>query len=46
MFITARIHPGETISSYVCEAIIQYLLSYESVDLDLNRKRKSWEIGL
>lgn len=27
MFITARVHPGETNSSYVCEGLINFFLS-------------------
>ena len=30
LFVTARVHPGETASSYVCEGLLNYLLGYTS----------------
>ncbi len=33
IFITSRVHPGETPSSIICEGIIQYLLSEEAQEL-------------
>ena len=30
VFITSRVHPGETPSSFVCEGIIKYLVGYIS----------------
>lgn len=35
IFLTARVHPGETMSSYVIEYIIEFLLSNSSLARNL-----------
>ena len=38
--ISARVHPGETIGSFTCEAIISFLLSYVRVNKGHIRKHR------
>jgi cytosolic carboxypeptidase protein 2/3 len=44
VFITARVHPGESNSSYVCSGIIQLLLSKDNPRADYLRKHYVFKI--
>eukprot|EP01028_Stygiella_incarcerata_P008050 TRINITY_DN3400_c0_g1_i1.p1 TRINITY_DN3400_c0_g1~~TRINITY_DN3400_c0_g1_i1.p1 ORF type:complete len:880 (-),score=194.50 TRINITY_DN3400_c0_g1_i1:990-3629(-) len=44
VFITARVHPGESNSSYVCSGIIQLLLSKDNPRADFLRKHYVFKI--